>query len=161
MCGDNFNCILWALASLLFAQISVAHYLFLLLPLFLVTFIDFSWDQQLRCLAKKIQNLLRICRQVSSTLSLTSVGLQNFVSECSKSFHTVGYASEHRYLYCWEGTEVLWADSCGRFCYEAVKNLVIRLKFMDFRILRQLQEIECLSFNCVCFQESRWSLWTE
>lgn len=91
-------------------QISVAHYLFLLL-LFLVTVIDLSSDQQLRSLAKKIQNRLHSCRQVSSTLSLTSVGLQHFVAECSKSFHTVGYASEHRYLYCWEGIEVLWADS--------------------------------------------------
>jgi hypothetical protein len=122
--------------------------------LFLVTVIDVSSDQQLHSLAKKIQNRLGNCRQVSSTLSMTSVGLQHFVSECFKSFHTVGYASEHRYLYCWEGIEMLWADSCGRFYCEAVKNLVIRLKFTHFRILRPLQEIECHSFNGVCFQES-------
>jgi hypothetical protein len=126
----------------------------LLLPLFLVTVTDLSSDQQLHCLVKRIQNPLRICRQVSSTLPMTSVGLQHFVSECSKSVHTAGYASEHRYWYCREGIEVLWADSCGKFYYEAVKNLVIRLKFMDSRILRPLQEIECQSFNGVCFQES-------
>jgi len=125
--------------------------LFLLLSLFLVTVIDFCSDQQLRCLAKKIPQL---SPSLKYTVTVKCIGLQHFVSECSKSFHTIGCASEHRYLYCWEGSEVLWADSCGRFYYEAVKNLVIRLKFMEFRILRPLQEIECHSFNGVCFQES-------
>ena len=69
---------------------------------------------------------------------------------------------EHRYFYCCEGIEVLWGDSTGgRFYYEAVKNLVMRLTFMEFRILRPLQEIECQSFYGVCFQESWWSLGTE
>jgi hypothetical protein len=107
VCGDNFNFICERL-RVLFPQISVAHCcLFVLLSLFLVTVIHFCSEQQLHSLAKKIQNRLRACRQVSSTPSLTRVGLQHSVSECTKAFHTVGYANERRYLYCWEGIEVL------------------------------------------------------
>jgi signal transduction protein with GAF and PtsI domain len=69
--------------------------------------------------------------------------------------------SEYCWLYVWEEDRCCVLTATEGFIAEAVKNLVIRLKFTELRSLRPLLLIECLSFCGFGFEERYRSLGTE